>query len=437
MIARRFRFRFGGPLAGCLALALSAAPAPAQVSSASTAALGMGENYTAAARGIDAVAWNPAALGLLGRGPSFTALAIRGATGLGPVSLGDLSDWSNTLVPAGVKQDWLNRIRTDGGQAGTGGGDVTWLALRLGPLALHASSTARALADVSPGIAELILFGNVGQNGEASRLDLSGSDVDVVAYSAVGASFAQPIVAGRTRLSLGVTVKYVVGHALALGEESSGATTVDPLAVQFSFPLVHTDVENDAYTVDNGHGVGVDVGASLQSGDWTLSGVVQNVTNGFAWDPTRLRYRPLAVALDQDTAMGVTDAMAFAGAPAALQQRIADLTFQPAFAAGVAYQYAPDLLFTADARFASEDGIRAGPVRHIGGGVEFSLVDWLPMRFGGAMVSMGGNADGWQAGAGLGLDLGGWSMSASALRRSVDRFGSSTVVMVKLFGNGH
>jgi hypothetical protein len=266
-------------------------------------------------------------------------------------------------------------------------------------------------------------------------MDLSGSELNAFAWSAVGASLGQSFDVEGYRVAVGVTVKYVMGHALALGENSTGVTTHDPLAVDVTFPLVHTNVDG-GYSVDNGHGVGVDVGASLDFEGWTFSGVVQNVTNSFAWDPAMLSYRPLAVSLNQDTATSATDAIAFAAAPASVQERVAALTFEPTFAGGIAYQPNPALLLSADARFTRPDGLLTGASRHMGAGAELRALRWLPIRVGGAMISMGDDAQGWQAGAGLGLDFGGFSMNASALRRDAGRFGQSTVIMVGLFSGG-
>jgi hypothetical protein len=415
----------------------SSAGVSAQVSSASTAGLGMGENFTAAARGVDAVAWNPSALGLRrDRGSAIVLMTMRGSSGLGPVGLGDVAAWSNTVVPEGVKRDWLTRILADGGQQGTGGGEITWLAAALGPFAVHASSSARALADVSPGVAELLLFGNVGEAGQIRSLDLSGSSLDVTAYSAAGLSVGLPLLRNATRVSIGATVKYVVGHGMASGENSTGSTTVNPAAVTAEFPLVHTDFENGSISADNGHGLGVDVGASIAAGAFTLTGVVQNVMNNFEWDRAALQYRPLSFALTRDTAITQTESVPFASAPAELQARVLNRTFEPVYAGGIAWQYGPDVLYTVDVRFTRDDGIRIGPTRHIGGGMEFELLEWLPLRLGGAMISMGEDADGWQAGAGFGLALGRFRLSASGLRRSAGRYGTTTMLMFSLIGAG-
>lgn len=73
---------------------LSALPVAGQLPQASAAALGMGYNTTAWARGFAAVANNPA--GLAHRdspGFSIAILPISLGSGLGPVGLEDLTAW--------------------------------------------------------------------------------------------------------------------------------------------------------------------------------------------------------------------------------------------------------------------------------------------------------------------------------------------------------
>src|SRR5919199_3719364 len=71
--------------AAIIALACAAHPAAAQLPSASAVALGSGDNYTALARGYNAVAWNPAGLAMPGNpGFSLTILPVRGSGGLRP-----------------------------------------------------------------------------------------------------------------------------------------------------------------------------------------------------------------------------------------------------------------------------------------------------------------------------------------------------------------
>ena len=127
-----------------LALLAAARPAAAQLPSASGAALGVADNFTAQARGYHAVAWNPAGLGLAGNpGFSLALLSVRGIAGLGPVTVSELADRQGELLPDEVKADWLQRITEEGGQSGSIGGDVTYLALSIGRVGLQASTVVR------------------------------------------------------------------------------------------------------------------------------------------------------------------------------------------------------------------------------------------------------------------------------------------------------
>jgi hypothetical protein len=116
-------------------LAAALTPAAAQIANALPAAMGMGDNYTAVARGYAAVAWNPAGLGMSG-GPQASASigALRVLGGMGPVTLSDLRDWQGELVPLDVRERWLADIRSAGGQTGAAGFDFNLAAFQTRPL---------------------------------------------------------------------------------------------------------------------------------------------------------------------------------------------------------------------------------------------------------------------------------------------------------------
>jgi hypothetical protein len=63
-------------------------------------------------------------------------------------------------------------------------------------------------------------------------------------------------------------------------------------------------------------------------------------------------------------------------------------------------------------------------------------VPWLPIHAGGAAISSGQNASGWQAGGGIGFDAGSWNFAFSILHRDADQLGSVTSYMLTLFGMG-
>lgn len=426
-------------LSGAAALALMSAPAAAQLASPSTAALGMGDNYTAAARGYAAAAWNPAGLGLTGNpGFSLTIGTARGIAGLGPITLGDLKDYENTLVPAPVKQQWLDAVRSEGRQSGTGGGDVTLFGAQLGPLAVQLSTTVRAVTDMSPGVVELLLFGNADEEGNPKAIDLAGSDLDMNAYSTGAVSFGKAFtLASDARVAVGATAKYTMGHLLAIGAGSTGATTAQPIGVQFAFPLVHTDFGDDEASIDvnNGSGLGLDIGLGYETGMWTFALTAQNLVNTFEWDASRLQYRDGSLIFNESERETSFDAQPLSAAPPAVQRMVEDMTFKPSLAAGAMMHYADDLRLTADARFGSTDGMTARAPGQVGAGAEYDLLSFMPVRVGVAWVQPRDGDSGFQFGGGLGIRLGQFNIAASALRRSTG-LATDSHVMVSVISVG-
>src|SRR5688500_15763269 len=81
------------------ALILGSSTLSAQLPSASPAAHGLGGNFTAIARGYEAVAWNPANLAMPGRPFFSVGLGIvGGSTGLEPIDFRALHEFSGRLV---------------------------------------------------------------------------------------------------------------------------------------------------------------------------------------------------------------------------------------------------------------------------------------------------------------------------------------------------
>ncbi len=428
------------------ALALAAAfaqPAAAQLSSPSTAALGMGDNYTAAARGYSALAWNPANLGLSGnRGSSFQIGTVRGLVGVDPISIADISDYGGRIVPVDVKTEWLRQITEEGSQQGTSGFDSDWLALQVGRFAFQASTTGRAIANFSPGIARLLLFGNTDANGTPQNIDLSNSSMDVNAYTTGALGYAMPFAMndGKSKLSVGVTAKYTVGHFMAMGDESTGQATANPIAVTLEFPIVHTPFSDDegGFDAQSGSGFGLDLGAAFESGAWTFGAVAQNLVNTFEWDADKLFFRPGSIVFNKDSTSSSIDSQPYSSSsavPAALRARVDELKFKPVIAAGAAYQMSTKMRVTGDVRLGSAEGIRTGPKTHAGAGIEYRLLSWLPVRVGAAYLQMDDDDTGSQIGGGLGIDLGGFNVAGSAVRRSTG-FGHDTMVMFTLLSRG-
>jgi hypothetical protein len=399
---------------------------------------GMADNYTAVARGFAAVAWNPAALGLSG-GPQSSAVigVVRGLAGMGPVTISDLVDYEGRLLPLDVRQRWLTDIRREGGQTGAAGFDVTWAGFQAGRFAAQVSTSARSMSDISPGMAELILFGNADEQGNPLTLDFDGSVVDSHMYSTAALAFGMPLpLAGASRIALGVTAKYVLGHALAVSEPSRGRSTSEPISMDLSFPIAYTPVVHNgtSYWIRAGGGFGVDLALAYETGPWAVTAVAQNVLNTFEWDHSRLRYRPLELVFSESTVETASDWEPMTSAPPALRELVDDATFRPALSVGAAFRQSAALMVAADARVGSTRGMATRPPVHAGAGVEVRPLSWLPLQAGAAYVSLGDDRSGVQLAAGAGIRLGSFLVSGSATRRSVG-LGAENMLMVSLLSH--
>jgi len=393
--------------------ALAPAPASGQIPNANAAALGMGGNHAAVARGYAAVAWNPAMLGLPGGpGSSFALLPFTVGGGLRTVRLGSLADFAGDSVPRAQRERWLTDIERQGGERGDAGGDVTFLVASTGPFAFQLSTVAYGTADLSPGAAELVLFGNAGRTGDACACLLEGSTLDGHAVSTGAVSYGFPIQWEQgSSAALGVTLKYSVGHGMVHGADLGSALTPDA-RVDVRFPTITTDT---ASFRNSGSGWGLDLGFAVIERGVTYSVAMQNVVNGFRWDTERLRYRPGTAVFDRDAQRADFDQEPFENAPLELRERVEELRFNRVLSFGMARSAGSALTLSADyRRRLGEGGIDSGPARHIGGGAEFRL-PFVALQAGGALLS-----EGYQLGGGAGLSLGPMKVGAALLHRGGD-----------------
>ena len=406
-------------------LAGTAATAGAQLPNASAAAFGLAGNYTAAARGADAAAWNPAVLGLSGN-PAFSlrALAAGGVSGLDPVSWSDFSAYGDASIPRDVRLGWLDRVASAGSQSGRADGGVTALAFSAGRVGVQVAASGYASASLSPDAMEALFFGNAGRTGTPRDLKLAGSSVRGGAFGTAAVSYGQPLRVAGGELALGVTGKYVRGAGVLRAEDEGSSVTASDVAVRF--PIVHSqDAEAGA-----GFGFGVDVGAAWRTGRLSLGARVENVVNTFAWDAAQLRFRAGTASFDGTTSSSDFDEQPYGQAPKALRDAIAAEKFAPAVGAGLAFRRSPSLLVTVDARqqLGGDDAIVLGPKTHLGVGVESRALAVVPLRAGAAYVT-----GGWQAAAGAGLRLGAFEVAAAYTLRQGDA-GRGSGVMVNVIG---
>jgi len=392
-------------------LAVHTGPASAQLPQASAAALGLGNNVTASARGFAAIANNPAGLGHPGSpGFSMAIPAVAFDLGMDPVTLGDLADWENELIPDATKAEWLARIRESGRQVGNLDLNATGLALSVGHVGLQISSIAVGLTDLAPDGAEALLFGNAGRTGAPADLALLGSAVDGFWLSTAALSFGFE---ATPSLYLGVTGKYTMGHGLVVGRDFGSAFSSDPLQVELEFPVLLPRTEDPSY--NEGTGFGLDLGALWVGPEVTVGASLQNVFHTLEWDLDDMSYVPGLALFDHDTTSSDFDEQPASAAPQPLLDVVATRTIEPVLSVGA--EWRPDIWwrFQADVRKRFGDGLELGPEFHAGVGAEFSAISFLPLRAHVAAVT-----GGIQLGGGASLVLGPVHLSGAGAYRTGD-----------------
>jgi hypothetical protein len=390
------------------ALLVGAGAAVAQTPNASAAATGLGGAFTARARGYDAVAWNPANLGLRDN-PDFSLaiLAFHGSSGLDPISLSDFAPYSGKQLPATQRETWLQTVANKGGENGRVDGGITPLAVSMGPIAIQVSASVAGSTKLNADAFEAVMFGNAGRTGSGTDLDFKGSSFRVGAFTTAAASYGISFGDG---FAIGVTGKYIVGNALGMAEDQGSSTTAN--AVTVNFPMVFSHPDSDVVI---GNGIGADFGMAYTSGRMSFGATVQNAFNSFKWDETKLRSKSGTALFNGTDNDSDFDDQPYANAPASLRAKVADDKFKPIVAAGIAYAVASSLTFSADVRQQLGDALLLGPKTQAGAGLEFRGIPVLKLRAGASYLT-----NGWGVSGGLGLDLGALQIGAGAALRTVN-----------------
>ena len=380
---------------------------------ASAAATAMGGNYTAVARNFNAVAWNPANLGLPGNSRFSIAYSPQVRVGSGPITRQDLNDYAGIVVPQAVREAWMQKVTDNGGQNFGGDINITPLALSIGRFALSATTTLRADGVLPPAMAELLLFGNAGRTGLPQNYTLTDLAFDANATTTIGLAYGRRVpLVPIGDLAIGVTGKYMLGNAAASMRDGGSAITSSPLQIIIDAPVVVTDT---AELVNNGTGVGFDVGATWQVGNLRASAVVHDLVNTFAWKTDNLYYMPVRATFNQDSSTSAVEKLLpLSSAPQAVQDelraRLGESKVNPMLALGVAWTGLKRLTLAADLRQRFGEGIELGPKTQVGLGVELRLIPFIPLR--GGITTLG---DGMRYSGGFGLEFGLFNLQAAGM----------------------
>jgi hypothetical protein len=417
-------------------VSIGAVSADAQLPNASTAAFAMGGNFTAMARGFEAVAWNPANLAMPGR-PfiSFGAAIAGGNMGLAPIDFTMLHKFSGQLVDSATRVSWIDQAKLTGGQRGKADLGLTPLALTIGPVGVQIGGSVYTNLNLSPDAWESWLFGNGGNNGgQPKTLDFTGTSVRLGAFSAAALSYAHGIPINLTNgllsdehAAIGVTAKYVMGNALVVAEDNG--STFGGSDILLRFPVIRPDSN---YNGTLGNGVGADVSLAWSGGPWKMGVLAENVFNAFKWDTTVLAFAPGTGVFSPDSNGTNWDQVSYSAAPKNLRDIVAAQAFKPAVTIGAALKVTNSLTLTADMKttIGGDEAIVIGPKSRFGIGAEWRVLPFIPLRAGVASVT-----DGWQAGAGVGVHVLGFEIGVAS---SIRRVGAAqqSGVMIGLIGIG-
>ncbi len=363
--------------------------ADAQLAPPSARSFGLAGSFTARARGYESAFWNPANLGLP-NGPAWSVGLPGASVFLGNNSLGygQIADLYGEFIDDATKSELLADIRRDDPDrmfelSFDLGGHV--LGFSLGRLAVTLGVIGAGSLEVSPDAMELLLFGNVGEDGSGRDFTLDGSQGQAWSLSGASISYAQPFTVPALdwlgmKLSLGATVKYGVAHGLARLADRGSLLAADPLSLDVEAEvLASTDM-------DAGRIWAVDVGAAM---DWKALVVGVSFTNALAdivWREDDFELTQYSLLADFDSTTLTDTTFAFAELSPVDQERLqlflnrADVPKQLRLAG--LYRVSPILSVSADISERIGGSLRSGWERSIAVGAELRPVSSLPLRAG-------------------------------------------------------
>jgi hypothetical protein len=318
-----------------------------------------------------------------------------------PVSLGDMARYEGGLLPDGVRESWLRRIRAAGSERGAAIATFSPVAVSVGRFGVQLSSVAAGSLALNGDAAELVLYGNAGNDG-GRIFDLDGSRADGWVVSTLAVAYGLPVgpVLGG-RLALGATGKVSVGHALLVGRDvGSTVDGADP-DVRLDFPVLTVAPGSGFFA--SSPGLGLDLGAQWMKEDLALGLAVRNVVNTFGWELADLSFRPGTALFEGGEDFGSDfDPRPAGEAPGVLRRAALDLGFGPTVEIGLAVplRSATDLVASFERTFGPDFGVVAR--QRVGLGVQTRTLDRVPLGFhasvverslrvgGGATVAFGG-----------------------------------------------
>ena len=297
-----------------LAAALVACPAvlAAQLPLSSTRALGMGNGYGAAARGYEAIAWNPALLGLSDRpGFSLNLAQVSGELGDNSFNYSDFQNYRDKVLTRADKDTIMSKIldcpaNAVGPQCGPArplsirlGAGLTTLAMTFGNFGLSLSGGASADASLSSDFVELGLYGNTTRTGAGQKYLGKGTAANALGTATLAIAYGSRLPVPTGQLAVGATVKFTNGVALGRFEDAGTSLQTAPnFQSVIGGQALFTDVSKN---VSNGSGVGLDVGGVYELASGLRLGLtIENLVSVMSWKDDNLKFSRKVFALTQN-----------------------------------------------------------------------------------------------------------------------------------------
>ncbi len=370
-------------------LSTPAVDAGAQLADPSARSFGLSGAYTARARGYESVFWNPANLGLSDRpGWSIGLPAVNAFVANNSLTYGQISSLYGEFLDDATKSDLLAGIRRgDPERMLKLNGDIGahWLGFSIGRFAIAGGTIGTGTAQLSSDAVELLLFGNVGEDGQGKDFALEGSNALGWGVSAVGVSYGHPLPIPvleqlGMEVSAGATVKYLVAHGLGRVLDQGSLFSEDPLAVDITAEAIYS---ND---VMSGNGWSVDLAAAMKWEAWTAGLTIKNAIGNIGWDEEVFELAVVSVSADFDESTSTDTTFSFAELTLEDQERVreflSDASLPTRVRLGGKYEVSSKFNVSGDFEELVGGGLRAGWERQFAAGAELNALAFLPLRIG-------------------------------------------------------
>lgn len=364
--------------------------AGAQLATPSARSFALANSFMARARGYESAFWNPANLGLPDR-PGWS-LGLVGASAYlnnNSLSYGQISDLYGEYIDNETKSELLASIREDDPTKMltlSVDASASVLGFSIWRFAFGAGSMGAGNLEVSPDAAELVLFGNVGEDGTGKDFVLDGSHGQGWAISGGYVSYAHPFTIPALdylglKFSVGATVKYGVAHGLVYLKDTGTNIINDPLTLSVDAEVLKS---TDA---DAGRLWAADLGLAVDWDGLLVAGI--SLTNAFSsitWNEQDFELIQVLALADFDSTTSSDTTLAFSELPTEKQEEIIafleDRTVPKQLRLGLVFEAIPALTVSADYVENIGGTLRSRWERTLSAGGELRLLSALPLRVG-------------------------------------------------------